>query len=248
MKESIFFYTFHKTSSSFFNHSVLPHIKNYQHVDYETKVYEGLNPKFDFQLFDHIYGPFRISSTGLKNFKSPMYNLASTVLRKEFIKNKYCVFFIRDPRDILVSAYYSFKFSHRFSNFSKMQERQKKQLEILNNSTIDEWVLFKSKEWKGFFKTFDSLFDENQGKNLLKYEEMIDNWPSFSFKIQEILNLDEELLNKIFTETRPNLTEQINEHKRSGRTEGFRLKLSNSTIQILNESFADILMKYGYQF
>ncbi len=48
---------------------------------------------------------------------------------------------IRDPRDILVSSYYSFGFSHGFSSVQKIKDIQKERRIIIQSKTIDEYAL-----------------------------------------------------------------------------------------------------------
>ena len=139
-KKNILFFTTAKCASSFMN-ILIPEIsKNsqYTHIDYGRAIWV-IGNTFNFEcepdkyinqnsdkLFTHkhslIYGPLR-----------------EYINIKDIHKYK-IIFFLRDPRDVLVSAYYSFGKTHsiplnKYHAKSLIDERNR-----ISNETIDEYV------------------------------------------------------------------------------------------------------------
>lgn len=107
LPETVYFYTFHKCASTLFNSYILKNIKGLQHVDYASQIYGGkkINKKLNFRDKGFVYGPIRLSADPM----SSVYRmLVAPTSGHEFIRDKIAIFVVRDPRDILVSAYYSF--------------------------------------------------------------------------------------------------------------------------------------------
>src|SRR3989442_568962 len=75
---------------------------------------------------------------------------------------------------------------------------------------------------------------------VLKYEDMIANWEKFSSGLTRYLNFRETVLHQIYERSRPLKEEDLTSHRRSGRPGAYRDKLSASTIETLNITFAPV--------
>ena len=106
--KSVYFYTFHKCASTLFNGYVLKNAVGLYNMDYASQIYSGersSEEKLNFNRNGFIYGPIRISA-GVQGPVGEM--LVKPTTQHDFVRDKIALFLIRDPRDILVSSYYSF--------------------------------------------------------------------------------------------------------------------------------------------
>ena len=158
---------------------------------------------------------------------------------------------IRDPRDILVSDYYSKAFSHPVppENSGKtdkfLEERRQAQ-----SITIDEFALINSDKILNIYRKYTQNLLDRKNVGALKYELMINDYSLFLDKLafHSGLELPSKLKNALINKFELNKVkkEDKNKHNRKGIAGDYKQKLENSTIEKLNLTFKDILQTYGY--
>src|SRR5438132_10534005 len=116
--ESVYFYTLHKCASGLFSDYVLKNVRRLRLIDYEDRFYKGEPVCVTFKEKGFIYGPIRVSNGPQSTIYSKLVEPAS---RTDFVRDKIAIFLIRDPRDILVSSYYSFGYTHEFSTVKEIE-------------------------------------------------------------------------------------------------------------------------------
>ena len=101
---SIAFISLHKCATTFFQRSVLKELNELTLVDYQVyeyyhneKITAAIKPK------GYIYAVLR-----LYDKDHPGYKLTNKLVHIKNLQNIKTIFWVRDPRDILVSLYYSF--------------------------------------------------------------------------------------------------------------------------------------------
>jgi len=109
--------------------------------------------------------------------------LIAPVTENEFIRGKTAIFFIRDPRDILVSSFYSFGFTHCLSPVKEIRERQEADRKNIQTLSLDEYVIKNMDNSLKNFETIDRLSTSCEHCIILKYEDMIENFDHFSSQI-----------------------------------------------------------------
>jgi hypothetical protein len=243
--DSVYFYTFHKCASTLFSKHVLSNSKGLRHVDYSRQIYKNHYPKkIDLNHKGYIYGPIRIQARP-KDW--PVYKL---LLEKacclEFVKGKTAVFFVRDPRDILVSQFYSFGFTHSISSNPVIKQGQITERKRIQNLDIDSYALEASTELREKFFLMYELSRNCERAVILKYEDMITNFDDFVASLTNFIKLDSKVIKKLYEESRPRSTEDLKSHKRSGKIANYKDKLSPSTIEKLNDSLSEILEIFNY--
>lgn len=239
--ESIYFITMHKCASSLFGGYVLRHLqgRKQRYIDVYRR-YRATNVPTKFEKYGCVYGPIRtwLSSPG------PFDRL----LDEHFIRDKLVMFLIRDPRDILVSQYYSFGFSHPFNSTDPErlaeQETWRKKIQ---SKTVDEYVLDESDALLRRYSQLMELETACARSTTLQYEDMIGNFDAFLNQFTKVAPLQPGVAEKIYLSTRPRPREDIHSHRRSGKIGGFRDKLEPATIDALNEKFSKILGHYRYE-
>jgi hypothetical protein len=244
LPDSVYFFTFHKCVSSMFARYALKNMIDLCHIDYAQKIYYGeAITDIDFRKKGCIYGPIRLSADS----ESLVYEkLVRPVANSEFIRDKKVIFFVRDPRDMLVSAYYSFGYSHGLSPVNEIRELQETQRKAIREKTLEEYVLDAAPVIAQNFRTVSDLRKSCRHSAVLKYEDMIECFDAFINQLSEIVPLEDYVVRAIYEQTRPREVEDVSSHRRSGQVAGFRDKLDENTIESLNELLRDVLVEFGY--
>jgi hypothetical protein len=150
---------------------------------------------------------------------------------------------LRDPRDMLVSLYYSMGYTHKYGSkhgFSKVREK-----------LIDNFVLGKPK----FLKRYETLLGWPTNRSniiYLRYHNMVENfqyWLNRAVQPFSLTPSQEQLLFKKFKgqfkPVKENTVKQMKsgilKHKRKMTPGDYKEKLKKETIEKLNEKFKDII-------
>jgi len=244
--ESVFFFTFHKCASTLFSSYILRNIKGLERVDYASQIYDNrrsTDRELTFRKKGYVYGPIRLSA----NPEGPVHKLLVTPTTEPgFVRDKIAIFFIRDPRDILVSAYYSFGYTHGLSQVRDIQGQQQARRKSTQSISLDEYVLVNADSQVKNFEKMIELTRVCKRGVILKYEDMIDNFESFREKFCRDIVVDDDVMREIHKRSRPIEGENAESHRRSGKVGGFKEKLSEETLQALNGHLENILTKLDY--
>lgn len=160
------------------------------------------------------------------------------------------IFHLRDPRDILVSEYYSFGWIHSPENIP-LEDRRRE----IQEMSVDEYVILQSEqsEWpvdEKYEPLIDYEFDPKYD-TVLKYEQMVTKFPRWCYRAVKACGISYPKLvtarlawryRNEFKTSGERMT-----HKRRITPGDFRNKLHPYTIEILNERFEPILERFGYR-
>jgi hypothetical protein len=247
MSESVYFYTFHKCASTLFSEYILKNIEDLKHVDYASQIYSGsmaIDKQLVFKEKGCIYGPIRLSADPM----SPVYKmLIKPTSEHKFIQDKISIFFVRDPRDILVSSYYSFGYTHGFSSVKAIRERQEAIRNTIQMRSLDKYVLESADVQVTNFKTLNELANVCKRRIILKYEDMVNDFESFITQLCKYVVIEENVIQEIYQRSRPKHKEDTLSHRRSGQAGGFRSKLKEKTIECLNSRLEETLTIFKYE-
>ena len=250
-QKSILLWTTHKTASTFIG-KVLKEFannSNYKYFDYASSIwymgdsFELENPfiiesncPFLFKDFGEIYGPLRTP------FKISQQN------------NYTNIFIVRDPRDLLISNFYSKSFSHELPNTKFIKK------EFINKRTkfiekgIDQYCLEYVDKWIiPYFKNYQEMKDNCNGSEFLTYEYFLNSPSNFINKLSQYMNIKigKNTINKLTKKaTSPFYRDLfINNnlsHFRSGKSRQFENEIRKETLNELNEKLKDILIYWGF--
>lgn len=245
-RKSLYFYTFHKCASALFGNYVLGNLTGLVHRDYAGEIYSGNRPRWRpvrFKRNGMVYGPIRLTA----DFSDPVgRRFVSKAAQTTFVRDKCAIFLVRDPRDILVSLYYSFGFTHRYSPVASIRKKQIRLRERIQQLGMDAYALEEAEKLAERFRLLKRLADHASQSVVLRYEDMILDFERFATDFRRVLPESDGLLAEVYKRTRPREEEDIRSHHRSGEPGGFRTKFSPETITQLNATFADIGKDFEY--
>lgn len=242
-KQSIAFISFHKCATSFFSSKVFKKLNSHTQIDYLQLMYSQENLYYPMIIEKGIlYGVLR-----LQDEDHPRYDFVQNFLnQKKFHQLKH-IFWIRDPRDILVSMYYSFGHSHGYAknlNFRLYQEEQRNKIKA---QSLDEFALKEAHNLNKKFLHMNRLVTQSSENILLRYEDMVLDFDNFFNELNEFLEIDKGFYNEFKRATRPNEIIQEDRHKRSGGVGGYKDFLKPETVNKINDILHDILLIFNYK-
>jgi hypothetical protein len=236
---SVILFTMHKVASTF-THELLGYLNTellglrrmdwdkYIHNKFPTDTTTWMAEHVD-ELFHHsgyTYGPFRASL--------PIAELA-----------RYRVLMIlRDPRDILTSAYFSEAFSHAPpllpERLAELEERRTR----VQAMSIDEFVIEKAAEVLGLLDDYRRISD-TYAVRPLTYTQMMFDWDGFMDGVQDALGVPISQHHRDVLKAKGRIGEELggnaNAHLRRGTPGDHVDKLQPDTVRQLTAIFSDHL-------
>lgn len=158
---------------------------------------------------------------------------------------------LRDPRDVLVSQYYSLAYSHPLPFHRAAREEFLARREAARATDVDTFVLREVAWVRDVYETYWNRLVCEQNVTPLRYEDM---WRDFgcwlSRFLQELeLDLDSESLERLERRLAPKPApkeESIHRHRRKGTPGDHREKLRKETVTQLNELLKAPLARFRY--
>ncbi len=157
---------------------------------------------------------------------------------------------VRDPRDILVSNYFSVKYSHGYPANPTPQFATQLKAEFRGlEDGLDSYCIRTAASLLKDFYDYLELLDA--GAVVLRYEDFIyDKRALLTRRLCELCRVDlsSDAITRISTEfeTIPS-SEDVNAHIRQVHPGDHQRKLQLSTIHLLDEILRDFLQTFGYQ-
>ena len=233
---SLFFFTTHKCASTFtpkvFDYAAKK--KRLVRLDYakyiwhkkNTDVYKylGINAEHLFRPRGYIYAPLRewVPSTALESSK--------------------VIIMLRDPRDVLVSMYYSIGFTHELPGNRNRSEEFMGERRLVSESDLDTFVLGRAGILAEKYSEYFREIKNNVNFHFCTYEEMILSFDGWLNGIENFLaiRVDPATREKWRLMVTPPLDESM-VHKRKMLPGDYKNKLERETIDELNRVFAAYL-------
>ncbi|MEN0048635.1 MAG: sulfotransferase domain-containing protein [Bacteroidota bacterium] len=169
------------------------------------------------------------------------------------LENYLVVLMIRDPRDIVVSSYYSTAYSHPLpSKNSNKAENFYEKRTTTQQMSVDEYALQESEIVLEVYNRYiELLLKKHPTCYVTKYEDMVNDhekWLNDLFSYCR-LEIDVSLKNQLLQQNKrlKPKAENVNDHMRKGVAGDFLEKLQSTSISILNDKFAHILEQFDYK-
>jgi hypothetical protein len=182
----------------------------------------------------YVYGVFR---TALNGFFS------------ETVDNLVRLFLIRDPRDAIVSYYFSMKNSHALPARGDIRESLVQQRTDLESIDLEDAIL--SNRFGYFFDEIEriALLSQRSGAIIYRYEDIVflkEKWIR-DLAIRICVELNENTLRKLLKrfDIVPS-REDVNNHVRQVTPGDYRRKLSPKAIAHLEQRYSKLFEQLGY--
>jgi hypothetical protein len=154
---------------------------------------------------------------------------------------------VRDPRDMLVSLYYSIAKSHVKMKGDDKFEETRDSIAIMS---IDDFVIERAPSYMASFRRYEECLPE-ENLMLCRYEDVIFKKFDWLISICDFFDLpiNEDTIGQVASkhDSLPN-KEDDSAHIRQVHPGNYKSKLQPLTIQKLNECLKDFLNKYQYEY
>jgi Sulfotransferase domain len=156
------------------------------------------------------------------------------------------ILLVRDPRDMMVSSYFSMAASHGLPAEGPQREELLRSRAFTNEMTVDEYCI---KLAHGYLQAFALCREHLDRAKVFRYEDIIFEKHRFVEELCGLMgiSLRHEEIDRIARahDVRPE-REDTSAHTRNVTPGDHRRKLKPATISKLNEVFADFMAYYGY--
>lgn len=240
--DSFFIFSLHKAGSTLLNRIIrncctqnkIPFInfssESFRRGFFMTSVDQSIAEHFEPK--GYCYGGFRMVPPSFKDFDFDPYKK---------------IILVRDPRDRLVSFYYSMLKSHNIPKEGNALKALTNERERLLNLNINDYVLQQAPQILERMNNIELLGKENI--KLYRYEDVIFKKQEWVQDMSDFLNLNlgETVISRIAKkyDIIPDKEDQ-SQHIRKVTPGDHKEKLTQETIEQLNEIFREPLSKYGY--
>ncbi|WP_175108007.1 sulfotransferase domain-containing protein [Pararobbsia alpina] len=155
---------------------------------------------------------------------------------------------IRDPRDCVVSLYYSLAYSHVEPGPGPIRDQFLADRRQFQQMGIDDFC------FEGLRRGYDALGIMRRGAEarpdavLSRYEDMVTDFPNWLERLAGSVDItvDKDILDTFCASTGFNVVEDPLQHKRQVIPGDHRRKLRQNTQDALTEAFKDDLSFFGY--
>jgi hypothetical protein len=160
------------------------------------------------------------------------------------------VIILRDPRDVLVSGYYSYAFSHAEPEVEEARESFEQFRAYARSLGVDGYVTALCEDTRQSYQRYLDFLAVHPQVYLTRYEEMLADFPAWLAGLLDYcqLEISTALEQKLLAEARiaqPS-GEDVSRHRRQGKSGDYRKKLKPETIDYLNRELAPILERLDY--
>lgn len=250
-QRSVLFFTTHKCASTFVSEvlGLASKMAGFRHFDYAAGIYR-LGDEVDTGDVDHTYLERIIERNAAQLFRKQgeIYGPLRRPIEFEGRTDLTQIFFLRDPRDVIVSSYYSFGFSHGLPPNSKVRKIFLADREKIKAEGIDAYSLRIARDWiEPTYRTYSRYLSGSENAFYFSYDEYKNDTRSFLIRIFEkmgILAPDEKLIDSLTKAAAPVRKVESQDgitHRRSGRSKQFLTELQDSTVAELNVILGDML-------
>ena len=229
---SIIYFTVHKAASTYLKKVVetLASGKGIACVDYPVLYHQTdflAFEELDYNPVGHAYGPFR------------------WYMQLEDIDQYKLLLHLRDPRDTLVSQYFSFGQSHPIWN-----EFQAKRKERIEKMTLEEYVVDAAPQVRERYADYAEHMAGRPNVLFVKYEQMVDDFDGWLDAVAQHLDLADGNA-RAFRRIKRKRVEKVEKedprkHVRQITPGDHVRKLDTRTIDELNKIFGDVLRAFDH--
>ena len=156
---------------------------------------------------------------------------------------------VRDPRDCITSAYFSFQQSHTPPTDPEKLKLFNERRDHLENQGIDEYAVSQAGDYRRRMRILRNIIMPHDDVLLLRYEDMVERTDTWLRQISKFL--DQELTHDLRVALAPEIdftvaTEDTSKHKRQVSPGDHKRQLRPETIDRMTEIMKNELQFFGY--
>jgi len=202
----------------------------------------GIDINSNKNMLEQLYDLLNIRGIAYLGFRTPWF-----IPNKE--ENNKKILLVRDPRDAVISYYFSDKKTHNIPDGITGMAIARKKLE--NSSDVNgesEYIRRKIRWLKKSYSDYSPLY-EDKNCRIYRYEDIIFQKQTWIRNMCNFLEMEisEEAISKIAKkhDVIPQ-KENENSHIRQVVPGNYKKYFNNDMIKLLNDEFSDILNQFGY--
>lgn len=242
-RKSVVFITMHKAASVFVNRVLDLVLVNegMVHVDFAGEAFNSGTKEWE-----HCVSKSHLFSTPgyyFGAFRGPYVDKFEDLSKNRIVVQ------VRDPRDCIVSLYYSYKFSHGAPGDGVLKKIFNRIRSHVEETDIDSFAIEQAKTYSRRLGMITDLCNKYDDYTLLTYETMVLDFAAWENQLYGYLSVDPpqriraqvaELANFEVPE------EDVTQHKRQVVPGDHKRKLKSETIEQMDAILAEHLTQYGY--
>jgi len=161
------------------------------------------------------------------------------------------ILMVRDPRDLIVSSYYSISYSHSIPpETSRGYEKFMQRRAAATKKTIDEYAVSESERFYTILRKYKTLLlDKYSHVYLTSYEEMTSDYQGWLKALLDAcdLTISDEFFQSLVEENKrlQPKKEDIHKHIRRGQPGDYKDKLKPETIAYLDAKFTPVFKDFN---
>ena len=162
---------------------------------------------------------------------------------------------VRDPRDVMVSSFYSIAYAHTPSSKEFARDAKEARENGIDWYVRQEWRIAEISEKLAFIKNHIAIQPHSY---VWKYEDMRSDFPGFLNQLADHIvpncNVDNLLAEMVQEEAQDREAkiqkksdDDLKSHQRSGASGQYKNKLNPESVAFLNEKYAEFIEFFGYE-
>ena len=250
---SVLFFTTHKCASSFISplFQTITSNSNFELKDYAGAIWNlGDQLDIDQDKEDFLSAFLENAADRLFFRRGEIYAPLRIPVDFPERRNLKHIFFLRDPRDVMVSSYYSFGFTHGLPKNSKLRKRRLLERQRISEQGIDNYVVSDANNFLNRYLKYKEFVETSDSYLYLKYDDFQSDPLNFIETITKYLDITipKQERQQLAEKASPvQITTDETKHKRSGKSKQYLKELKPETIEILNKKFAEVLEYWNFE-
>lgn len=166
------------------------------------------------------------------------------------LKQRKKILLVRDPRDAIVSAYFSFSKSHILPESGELLDQMLKSRRNLQNMELENYAIAQAVNVKEAFDRYHQYLPNDAQLKVYRYEDVIFDKANWISDMLDFLNLTLKKAQIVRIGEKHNIvpqSEEAGKHIRKVTPGDHREKLSSECIDKLNEILSEVLERYNYE-
>ncbi|WP_425093883.1 sulfotransferase domain-containing protein [Tropicimonas sp. S265A] len=257
---SVLFFTTHKCASIFLGDIMrtASQLSSMRHLNYAAAIYR-MKDTIDTRGYDHTEIEHLIARNADRLFRprgeiyGPLRRGVDFPERRDYTQ----IFFLRDPRDVLVSAYFSFGGSHGTPHSTEMARLFQDERTRMQEEGIDRYALRAARDWIGpVFEEYAAFKRDSEHSHYFSYDLYKNDPATFLKSVLSAMGLDldvettpelQAFLARAVNATAQRAPQTKKTHRRSGQSKQFLTELKPDTVTELNDILGPVLEFWNFE-